>query len=321
MTIPGTQKGNSGVSGESNLFLQLAALQRSSSTAPEPNQQKGLVYDSSTIPFPAIIPIGWQGMKKNNKAQNGKAVENVPNGAITAASSQKRPSSVELVDQRPKQRRRIEPDRVMTPPLNEMHNSRMIDENYDESDEAEESLSDQSPGPHSTTTAQSKGSSKKSKKTMAKRTHQRSKISSSLRTRHTDTGHPETQAPMPHGQTHKDNELEVESSHTTQVDPDMEIRDRRKQRAARRRQPGYTKSKPQNYLSPTERNTLEMRFCANVTKIIGSKICVSMPPLPYDQEPIFDRLRSRFRSQANERKYPLSTYGHRNVVWIAKIYG
>lgn len=65
-------------------------------------------------------------------------------------------------------------------------------------------------------------------------------------------------------------------------------------RSARPRKPqGSYKTPEYKPLSPAERHDLEKRFCCQVAKIIGSKICVNKPPMPFDNVRIFDRLRER----------------------------
>lgn len=65
-------------------------------------------------------------------------------------------------------------------------------------------------------------------------------------------------------------------------------------RPARPRKPqGSYKTPEYKPLSPAERHDLEKRFCCQVAKIIGSKICVNKPPMPFDNVRIFDRLRER----------------------------
>ena len=71
-------------------------------------------------------------------------------------------------------------------------------------------------------------------------------------------------------------------------------------RPVRPRKPqGSYKTPEFKLLSAAERHDLETRFCCQVAKIIGSKICVNKPPVPYDNVGIFERLRVRLLGQGN----------------------
>lgn len=289
---------NAGVNVPNASFLQLAAMQGFFPNGqPQPLQQRNRPpRQEDEIQFSPLdynIAFG-KGLTKKAKKTNRTSPQNYSDQSIKGPTQssipQKRGPSVEVIDQRPLQRPRIEPERVMTPSLKDVNNFRKIDENYDDADEVEEtesSYSSQSPASRSTTT----NKNIRSKKSTAKKdTRYPARDVSQNFQNHQDFQHDYSEQPEP-------------ESDCEQLDPQIAVRIRRANRIKALKQPGYIKSKIHHPLSPSERVTLELRFCAQVTKIIGSKICVSMPPLPYDTEPIFQRLVSRFRARSDERKF------------------
>ncbi|KAK5939886.1 hypothetical protein PMZ80_008268 [Knufia obscura] len=85
-----------------------------------------------------------------------------------------------------------------------------------------------------------------------------------------------------------------------------------------RKAPGSYKTAEFKPLSPAEKNALEKRFCCQVAKIIGSKICVSRPPVPFDGVPILERLKDRLlgegegegEDESDDKKYRTYTDFH-----------
>lgn len=239
-------------------------------------------------------------------------------------------SSIEVLDDRPRQRRRIEPNRVLTPPLNSnTDNYKSLSDNVKDEEQSPASF------PHERV-----NTGKIDEYDAAPRPNQRmsndnmfmadSRASSAFRQRQSVTSEPGSQFPSNRdlNRNFRVNKTATvpgrRQARSSSTDSDTQSQSRscsraktgtpsiianaalspsfvqdRNTRPVRRvtqsqRQPGSYRTPAYKPLTPGDRITLELRFCAQVAKIIGSKRCVSEAPVPFDNVPIFQRFRQRF---------------------------
>ena len=265
-----------------------------------------------------------RGLTKKSKDTTSPPSLNRGSDSTTQTSNilqRKRTPSVEITDQRPRQRLRSEDSRVKTPPLNDKAKIKSEDEVdpfngfrpaeqgrqitfgvIDEFNAAppltrpqrpDEESNNFNPAPHPVQQWQPPAA--RTSRRQPPPTIGRSADYLKNSGRQIDENYSEDDEETPQAQQHRHRRqvtgtpaLVAEATKNTheidQVAP----------RPARPRKPqGSYRTPEYKPLSPAERQDLEKRFCCQVAKIIGSKICVNKPPMPFDNVRIFDRLRER----------------------------
>lgn len=240
-------------------------------------------------------------------------------------------SSVEVIDDRPRQRRRIEPDRVLTPPLNSNPDCNKVPSGNVKIEERSPAsllrervntgeINEYDAAPRSTKSILNNDTRMKKSRTLSpfrqlKNTRSQHEFQGSPShglSRDSLTNKPATPTMRSRSRSSSSSNSDSQSkshprSRTKTGTPSIiaagalspsPSRDRNKRPIRRttqsQRQPGSYRTPAYRPLTPVDRVTLELRFCAQVAKIIGSKCCVSEAPVPYDNVPIFQRFRQRF---------------------------
>lgn len=238
-------------------------------------------------------------------------------------------SSVELIDQRPRQRLRTDLDQVTTPPLNSHGRTHFHSNDTQDERHSSRNASNQRVNPERNDVYNSAPSLIQNPST-GRRRHEAEPVSinnplqqvrqetacdpiprnSTQTDRTRDPSRNDrsfTSKHRPHRSESTDSETDQHSQHRRAYSgtpalisegaqsPPQGSHARPIRRATKlQRQPGSYRTPAYRPLTPADRTALELRFCAQVAKIIGSKRCVSQAPLPRDNLPIFVRFKERF---------------------------